>query len=76
MPKAKEIKIKVVVNPTLTGWKKTANYKGDVYEGGKVYELPEGCLFYRTRHFGSIVPSFIREEAVVSLEEDDGTIIE
>ena len=69
--------IKVVVNPALVGFKKSAQYKGETYVGGEVYSLPEDSLVYRTKHFGSVVPSFITEEAAEAMQpEGDGTIIE
>ena len=69
--------IKVVVNPALTGFGKSAKYKGDTFTAGEVYSLPEDSLLYRTKHFGSVVPSFITEEAAKAMEpEGDGTIIE
>lgn len=68
-------KIKVVVNPTLSNRNKIATYKGKVYSGTEAFELPEECLMWRTNHFGSIVPSFVRYEEVPS-KDDDGTVIE
>ena len=69
--------IKVVVNPALAGRGKPAKYKGEFYYGGEVHSLPEDSLVYRTKHFGSVVPSFITEEAAKAMEpEGDGTIIE
>lgn len=72
---AAKTKIEVQVNPTLASRGKPASYKGKLYQGNEVHELPEDCLKYRTQHFGSIVPSFVRAEEVPSVP-DDGTIIE
>lgn len=71
-------KIKVMVSPTLAGWGKTGSYKGKTYQPGEVYELPEDCLMYRTKHFGSVVPTFVREQVILDQlkADDDGTVIE